>query len=107
MARLQRYRRLQSTTGIEAGTRSPRQAYPRAKSGGHLERAMTPEEFASIRGPLRLAPGQVRESHSSAERRVPRITGEQGTGLRIEIRQNERRRSPARCSEHPFGVGGN
>ena len=76
------------------------------QSGGHFERAVAPEKFASVRGPLRLPSGEVRKRDSRAEGGVPRIAGEQGTGLWIEFGQDERRRGAARSAEHPFGVGG-
>jgi hypothetical protein len=49
-------------------------------------------------------PGEIRKSDSRAEGGIPRIAGEQGARVRIELGQNEGRRRPARSAEHPFRV---
>ena len=101
---LQLHRRLQCATRIEAGAGAAGQRHPCGQGCGHFESAVAAEEFSTIRSPLRLPSGEIRECDSRAEGGIPRIAGEQGAAVRIELSQNERRRGSARSAEHPFRV---
>ena len=73
--------------------------------GGIGERAVAPDELATIAGPVGLSAAEIGESDARSEAHAPGIAGEDRPRDGVELRGNKRQRGRTRRAENPFDIG--
>ena len=96
--------RLQGAARVESGTGPSREPVVPPQRRGMLCGPVAPQEFRAVGRPGRLPPAQIGKGHASPEIEAPRVAGEHGACVHIDLGHDERGRRAPGGAEDPLHV---